>query len=83
MLPLQKAEGLPPHFAILDVLKWKVLLQVSPKGVLSLSWQVKPRGHTPPPNPFELNAAGRVLKGASQAPLQLPGCIKKAQHKQW
>lgn len=83
MLALLKAEGLPPHFAITRCFGWKVLLQVILKSILCLSWQVKPWGHTPPPDPFKLDAAGTVLKGTNEAPLQLPGCIKKAQHKQW
>lgn len=63
MLALQKAGGLPPHFAITRCFEMEAFAPSKSEACilsLSLLWQVEPRGQTPPPDLFKLTAAGRV-----------------------
>lgn len=57
-----------PTLQLLDVLKWKILLQVKPNELLSLPWQVTTGAFTTTRS-FQAEPAGRALKGMSQATL--------------
>lgn len=83
MLTLWKAEGLPPHSEIAGCFEMKDFIPRKSWWVTLYPMAGETTGAFTITRSFQAEPAGRALKGTSPAPLQLPGCIKKAQHKQW